>query len=210
MVIFTHEEHKQIAAAIQLAERQTSGEIHCAVCRQSDSYFLAAGFVFSAVTLMVGLLFAWLFYWLWIDIDLRIFVTAQFIAYGSGLLILYQIPRLRLLLVPKSLRYRRAHANAMQQFFAQNTHRTQARTGVLVFVSLAERYAEVVADGGISDKVSQDQWNTIVADLIAGAAEKKLAHALINAVEQIQTILIVHFPPSADNPNELPDHVIEI
>ena len=210
MVIFTQEEHKQIATAIQLAERQTSGEIHCAVCRQSDSYFLAAGFVFSAVTLMVGLLFAWLFHWFWIDLDLRIFVTAQFIAYGAGLFILYQIPRLRLRLVPKSLRYRRAHANAMQQFFAQNTHRTQARTGVLVFVSLAERYAEIVADGGISDKVSQGQWNTIVADLIAGAAEKRLVHALINAVEQIQTILIVHFPPSADNPNELPDHVIEI
>ena len=74
-----------------------------------------------------------------------------------------------MIFVPRRLRYRRAHDNALKQFLARNVHITTARTGVLIFVSLAERYAEVVADSGINAKVPQETWNDIVADLVAHA-----------------------------------------
>ena len=57
---------------------------------------------------------------------------------------------------------------AMRQFFAQGLHKTENRTGVLIFASVAERYAEIVADAGINAKVTPEVWDQAVAALIAG------------------------------------------
>ena len=82
-------------------------------------------------------------------------VVAQLVAHclrAAGAVASFR--RLRIHLVPRRQRYRHAHDNAMKQFLARNVHLTTARTGVLLFVSLAERYAEVVADAGINSQVS--------------------------------------------------------
>lgn len=210
MVVLSDEEHKRISAAIRAAEARTSGEIHCVVCRQSDPYFLAAGFVFTSVVLVIGFVLSWALRWFWIDIDLTQFTGAQLAAWAVGLLLLWRFPALRLLMIPKVISYRRAHANALQQFVGRNIHVTDGRTGVLIFVSLAERYAEIVADSGISAKVAQEEWNEIVAGLTAGASRKRLADALVEAVNRSGTLLETHFPPGTGDRNELPDHVVEL
>src|SRR5262249_44232487 len=56
----------------------------------------------------------------------------------------------------------RVHAEAMHQFLAQGIHLTEHRTGVLIFASVAERYAEIVADSGINAKVTPDVWSKAV------------------------------------------------
>ena len=85
------------------------------------------------------------------------------------LVLLWPFPALRIRLVPRRLRYRHAHDNALKQFLARNVHITAARTGVLIFVSLAERYAEIVADAGINSRSRRTIWDGVVADLIAHA-----------------------------------------
>ena len=78
---------------------------------------------------------------------------------------------MRIHLVPLRQRYRHAHDNAMKQFLSRNIHLTTARTGVMLFVSLAERYAEVVADAGINSRVPQETWDGVVAGLVAHARQ---------------------------------------
>ncbi|TGW05094.1 SDR family NAD(P)-dependent oxidoreductase, partial [Mesorhizobium sp. M2D.F.Ca.ET.145.01.1.1] len=98
----------------------------------------------------------------WLTIRLPHFVIAELLALACVLALLWTLPGLRIHMVPRRLRYQAAHANAVKQFLARNVHRTTARTGVLIFVSIAERYAEVVADSGIDAKVGQQVWDGVV------------------------------------------------
>ncbi|MEX3011853.1 TPM domain-containing protein [Hoeflea sp. TYP-13] len=208
--MLSQDEHQRIAEAIRAVEARTSGEIHCAVCRRSDPYFLAAAFFLSSAALVLGLVFSWVLHWLWIDIAPMELAAIQLAAWALGLLLLWRFPAMRIPMVPRRICYRRAHANALQQFFGRNIHVTEARTGILIFVSLAERYAEIVADSGISAKVAQKEWNDIVGALTTGASRHQLADALVEAVNRSGELLAAHFPPGSDDKNELPDHVVEI
>ncbi|WP_419907043.1 TPM domain-containing protein [Hoeflea sp.] len=203
-------EHESIASAIKAAEARTSGEIHCVVCGRSDPYFMAAAFVLSCVALMLGTALAWIFHLLWIDIGTATFVTALFCAWLLSMLLIWQVPSLRLRFVAKAVRYRRAHAQAVQQFLAHNIHATEGRTGVLIFVSLDEHYAEIIADHGIAEKIEQQEWNSIVGIITKGAAANKLAGALAEAVTEAGALLAAHYPPVPGDRNEIPDRVVEI
>ncbi|TGV62285.1 TPM domain-containing protein, partial [Mesorhizobium sp. M00.F.Ca.ET.149.01.1.1] len=85
-----------------------------------------------------------------------------------------------------------------------------ARTGVLVFVSIAERYAEIVADSGIDAKVGQDVWDGMVGELTRHAGEDRLADGFVRAIESVGAVLAEHFPVTAGDTNELDDHLVEI
>ncbi|MFU0507192.1 TPM domain-containing protein [Pseudaminobacter sp. NGMCC 1.201702] len=204
------EEHARVVEAIRAAERQTAGEIYCVVARSSDSYFLPAAFFVTIAILLVSLCASLALDFWWLDIGTQWFVAAQLLAVACALLLLKAIPALRILLVPRGLQYRRAHDNAVKQFLARNVHITSARTGVLIFVSLAERYAEIVADSGINQHVPQDGWDDIVGDLIAHARRDRLADGFVSAVATVGQHLALHFPVGTEDINELDDHLVEI
>ncbi|MER9160459.1 TPM domain-containing protein [Mesorhizobium sp. M0011] len=204
------QDHERIATAIRGAEEKTDGEIYCVVAHASDGYFFPAAFMATVCMLIVSLavgygLEAW-----WLSIRLPHFVLAQLLALACVLALLWALPGLRIHLVPRRLRYQAAHANAVKQFLARNVHRTTARTGVLVFVSIAERYAEVVADSGIDAKVGQHVWDGVVRDLTAHAGDDRLADGFVKAIEQVGAVLAEHFPVTVGDSNELDDHLVEI
>lgn len=206
----TPQEHRALSDRIKAAEARTTGEIYCVVARASDGYFYPAAFMLALGTIVMSLPVA---FWLdrsWLAPSHLVFVLAQAAALASALLLLRAMPRLRILLVPRRLRYRRAHFNAVNQFLAHNIHMTERRTGVLIFVSLAERYAEIVADAGINATVGQEEWNGIVARLTAAAAAGRLAEGLGDAIDRTGALLEGAFPGGVRNPNELDDHVVEI
>lgn len=204
------EDHARIAEAIRSAEARTSGEIYCVVARSSDGYFVAAALALTAGILVASLAAALFLDRGWDRVTLTHFVAAQILAVGAALVVLRAFPALRLHFVPLRHRYRRAHDNALKQFLARNVHITAARTGVLIFVSLAERYAEIVADSGIHARTPQETWNAIVADLVDNARKDRLADGFVTAIGTVGHILAEHFPVSAHDSNELGDHVIEI
>ncbi|TWG89030.1 putative membrane protein [Mesorhizobium sp. J18] len=208
--ILSPDEHARITAAIRDAESRTSGEIFCALAGTSDSYFFPAAFIATSAILLLSAIVAAVFHYWWIDIRPIVFVAAQLAALATAVLVIATFPRLRVRLVPRRIRYRRAHGNALRQFLAHNIHVTESRTGVLIFVSLAERYAEVVADAGINSLVDQSTWNDTVAALIRHAAAARLADGFVEAIGRVGTVLAEHFPPGAENPNELDDHLAEI
>ena len=206
----TPEEHKAVAEAIRAAERKTSGEIFCVVARRSDDYFFPSAFIVTASMVAVSLGIAWILHLYWYDLRPTTLVTAQIAAIACALAVLWLAPGMRIHLVPRRLRYRRAHDNAVRQFLARNVHVTAERTGVLLFVSLAEHYAEVIADAGINRRVAQGTWDGVVREMIDHARRGAVAAGFVAAVGSVGTLLAEHFPVGAADANELDDHVVEI
>lgn len=204
------EDHLMLTSRIRQAETATRGEIYCVVARQSDPYTFPAAFMLALGLLLTSLVAG---FWLdrsWLPLGHFSFVLYQLAALATALLILWLFPGLAIRLTPRQLCYRRAHDNAMRQFLAHNIHRTQKRSGILIFVSLAERYATVIADAGIEAKVPQEDWNDIVVRIVAAAGAGQLPKGLADAIDRAGILLTQHFPGGTHNPNELDDHVVEI
>lgn len=207
---FTPADHARITAAIREAEAATSGEIFAVFARSSDSYVFASSFAVLALVLAAGLLTALIAAVMGLGFDALVMESAQ--AIGAALLVatLRFVTPLRMLLVPPALQAERAHRTAREQFAAQNIHATQARTGILIFVSEAEHYAEVVADAGIDAKVPQAEWDAIVGVLTAAAKADRLPDGFVDAIGRAGRLLAAHFPSGEHNPNEIADRLVEI
>lgn len=204
------QDHARISAAIGAAEKKTDGEIYCVLAHASDGYFFPA-----ALSALLGVLFASLALALaleawWLSVRLPYFTAAQLLAAAAALLLLWMVAPLRIRLVPHRLRFAAAHANASRQFLAHNIHLTRSRTGVLIFVSLAERYAEVVADSGIDGKVEQALWDDIIRDLTQSAAAGRVTDGFIEAIDKVGAVLAKHFPVSPGDSDELENRLVEI
>jgi putative membrane protein len=196
----------QVAEAIRIAEAGTSGEIFCVVAEQSSTYGLVPVAWAAALALVVPLPLIYLSSW-----PASVIYALQLISFVAAAVGLSR-PALRYRIVPKRARHDRAHSTAMRQFWAQRLHKTQARTGVLIFVSLAERYAEIIADAGINEKVSPEVWEKAVGDLTAAIKRGRIGDGFVAAIAQCGAVLAQHFPapPGSVNPNELPDKLVEI
>jgi putative membrane protein len=110
--------------------------------------------------------------------------------------------------VPRSVKDERAHAVAVQQFLAHGLHLTEQRTGVLIFVSLAEHYAEIIADAAIAKKVEQAVWDDAMSALLAEIRKGQLADGLVAAVGRVGVVLADHFAPRRRDENELSDDLV--
>lgn len=203
-MLISEADKRRISAAIAAAERKTAGEIFCVIARQSGDYRLVpvVWAAFAALLLPLPLLF-------YTTISAHWIYIAQLALFAVAALIL-SIPAIRFHVVPRKRMQQQAHAEAVRQFLAQGLHKTENRTGVLIFASEAEHYAEVIADEGINAKVPQAVWNDVVAVLIAGIAKGRAADGFIAAIERCGVVLAQHFPPGALDRNELPDKLIEI
>ena len=89
-------------------------------------------------------------------------------------------------------------------------NRTRGRTGILLFVSVAERYVEILAARGIDEKVPPGTWKEIVAAFTRQVRRGKIADGFVGALTACGAVLISHFPRAADDRNELPDVLIEL
>lgn len=202
MTFFSSSDEERISKAISDAERQTSGEIVAVVANMSDRYYYVP-FLWAA---LAALLVPWpLIHFTWITV--QIIYIIQLVVF-FGLLILLWPQNIRAGLVPRSVRNAHAHRRATEQFLVQNLHTTESRTGVLIFVSLAERHAEILADTGIDSRVPLGTWQAIVDKLTDNIAHGRTADGFIAAIETAGQHLAQHFPPGTSDPNELPDHLI--
>ena len=201
MLISTGDQER-VAAAIAAAEATTSGEIVAVVAEASGSYFLASFLWASIAALAVPLP---LIHWTWWPIQ-TIYITQ--IAVFVVLAALFTYRPLRLAMTPRRTQHRLAHRRALEQFLAQNLHTTPGRTGVLIFVSVAERYAEIVADAEINRHVPMATWTTIVNDLTGHIGQGQAATGFLHAIQSVGELLAEHFPPGTRRGDMLPNHLI--
>ncbi|MCR5878565.1 TPM domain-containing protein [Phenylobacterium sp. J367] len=214
-----------IAAAVREAEARTTGEIYCVVAEDSSDYFetplaWAAGVALlgPALLLMLGAPVALP------DLtpDWSAAQTAQAAARQSLLdaillqLVLFVVTALvvsldavRLRLTPRGLKRDRVRREALAHFAAKNLHATRERTGVLIYVSLDEHMAELIADAGIAGQVPPEAWEKPMAALMAGLKRREPSAGFAAAIALCADILAERFPAKpGDNPNELPDAVV--
>lgn len=202
MTLFSAQETERISDAITQAERKTSGEIVAVVAGSSDSY-LYVPFLWAA---LAALLVPWpLIYFTWMQVQYIFLIQLMVFA---ALVALLWPKRVRTALVPRAVRRSHAKRRATEQFLVQNLHTTAGRTGVLIFISVAERHAEILADHGIDTKVPSGTWQTIVDDLTREIGNGRAADGFIRAISAAGEHLAQHFPPGIVDPNELPDHLI--
>ncbi len=202
MQVISAQDRKRISRAISDAEEKTSGEIVAVVAASSDDYVFIPLLWAALAALAVPLILFPL-----TDLHVAAIYAAQ-LGVFAVLGLLSQWWPLRIALVPRRIRRARAHRHAMAQFLAQNLHTTKNRTGVLIFVSMAERFAEVIADEGIYEKVPPETWDGVVQELTERIGDDRIAEGFVVATQMCADILAKHFPPDSAEDNELPDHLI--
>ena len=199
---FSTEDKQRISQAISEAERKASGEIVVVVAARSDAYL----YVPPLVAALVSLLMPWVLIYL-TRFNLVSIYLAQLTVFLVLTALLLPLP-VRMALVPARFKRFHAHQRALEQFLVQNLHTTAGRTGVLIFVSVAERYVEILADAAIDARVAPGTWKKIVDNLTAAIGKGKPADGFVAAVAGVGEHLARHFPPDSANANELPDHLI--
>ena len=198
------QDRQRISAAIRAAEAGTSGEIVCVLAQTSSD---ATGLpILLAAT--AALAFPWLLVAVTAMPVTRILLL-QIILFVA-LAVTLCLPRMRVALVPRAMRRATAHRAAMEQFMIRGIARKKDRTGILVFVSLAERYARIIADEGIAARVHQKEWQGAVDALVTHMSGGRIADGFIAAIEACGRVLASHFPRSMASQDELPDRIFLI
>jgi putative membrane protein len=205
MAFLRPEDSERIAAAIRQVEARTSGELVTVVAAAADRYaYIPLLWASILALLSPGVLLL-----LGVDTSLVRAYLTQLLTFVLLSLLFDRTP-LKVLLVPKKLKHRQARRLAREQFYANGIHLTRGRTGVLLFVSAAERYVEILADQGIHQRVEQGTWDGIVADFVRHVRQGQVTEGFLAAIASCGEILAVHCPRQADDRDELPDRLIQI
>jgi len=198
--MITADDRTAITAALGAAEERTSGQIVCVLAQSSSDY--------SYVPLLWAAFLALACPWpliIFTQLSVQRIYLLQIASFIVAALVLAWYP-FRMMLVPRAIRRAQAHRAAMEQFFTRGVTRTRDRTGILIFVSLAEHYARIVADEGIASRVKDSEWQAAVDELTSHMRNGRVAQGLVAAIERCGSVLAEHAPPSGAG-HELPEHL---
>lgn len=205
MAFVSEADKQRIETAISRAEARTRGEFVTIVAQVADDYLYISVLWAALLALVVPGAAAFI---PWPSLHAHTY-AAQILVFLIAAVALRWRP-LMMLTIPRSLKRRRAQRLAREQFFAHNLHHTREGTGVLLFVSVAERYVEIIADRGICDAVDEKVWQEIVAVFVECVRDGRVADGFVEAIGRCGDQLATHFPIRDGDENELTDHLIEI
>ena len=193
---------RRVAEAIAEVERHTDAELVTVVATRADDY----RYIPTLWAALLSLLVPWLLQLtpLWLTTsELLLAQVAAFVVLALGL----RAPPLLFRLIPRAVKVWRASGLARRQFLEQNLHHTEGDTGVLVFVSEAEHYVEILADRGVSRHVPDERWQAIVDDFTATVRAGRTVDGFVACVEACGALLAEHVPATHER-NELPDRLV--
>jgi putative membrane protein len=214
---FSQENLKKINQAVKKAEHPTTGEIAIAFAKESSDY--------ASQELMFGIAagFVYYFFMMLFSSDIEKIIQNMFWEYSSNYLLIFfglstflvilvfyflaNIPAVDRLIVSGKTKRRKVHERAVRHFMESGIYNTRERSGILIFISMLERRVELLADRGISKKISQEQWDGMVHHILSGIRGNKFTEHLIEAISMTGDLLAAHFPARSDDTNELGDDV---
>lgn len=213
------QDFEAIKSKVADVEKETSGEIAIAVTPESAHYAyweLLASNIIAAIVILVLLPFSsqirGLYRHLYWQNEPGWILPAFFLVtcFATILISFYlaNIPALDRLIIPNAVKKSCVTHRAFRYFTESGVYETKDHSGILIFVSYMERQVRIIADTGISSKISQDLWNLIADELAEGLKKKDSKDAFINAISKCGQLLKENFPPEAENPNELPDGLV--
>lgn len=200
----SQEDRERISTAIHAAEAKTSGEIVAVLARTSSDATALPIFIAAVISLALP----WL---LVVTTAMPVFriLSLQIAVFLVATAVLC-LPRVRVGLVPRSARRAVAHRAALEQFAIRGIAHRKDRNGILIFVSLAERYARIIADDGIAGRVPQSEWQGAIDALVTHMRDGRIADGFIVAIEKCGNVLATHFPSNDEDRNELRDRIYVI
>src|SRR4051812_28404329 len=217
-------DHDKVSAAIAAAEANTAGEIVAVATPISDPYHDVA-LHWALIPLFAVLAWAaWrptaLTWWYdsllggWqpdpmLGQLLTLLMIFAALKFTIALLILKWMP-LRLALTPAATKHRRVRRRAVTVFRAAAERRTAGRTGILIYLSMAERRAEIIGDEAITKVTTPETWGEAMTALLVEVKQGRVGDGIVAAVERVGAVLAEHFPRSAGDINEIPDKLIEL
>jgi putative membrane protein len=224
MALVSPEEHELVSRAVAKAERESDGEIVTIVAPQSDAYH-DAGLHYAILAMLLvpallailpqgtvdrlsGVLLGWNAVPGRVELMLYLFAAMAAVFLIVRYILAYR--PLRLALTPGATKSRRVHRRAVELFRVRCELKTRGRTGVLIYLSLAERRAEILADRAVAEQVEAGVWGEAMAELLDEVKAGRPGAGLAKAVERVGTVLTNILPPKSDNPNELPDRLVEL
>ena len=220
----TEADHAKVSAAIAAAEANSDGEIIVAATEISDAYHDVA--LHWAVLAMIAVL-GWAaacpacLDW-WMDMllggwrpepsirELLTFLMVLAVLKFTAVLLILKYMPLRMALTPGATKQRRVRRRAISIFRAGAERRTVGRTGILIYLSMAEHRAEIVADQAITKVTTPETWGEAMAALIVEVKQGRAADGMVAAIEIVGKVLAEHFPRSSADTNEIPDKLIEL
>lgn len=188
----------RVADAVARAEAGSGAEIVCVLAGRSADYRLVGLAWAGALALLAPwplLLTPW---------AVTTLLTLQLLLFLALSLLLVSTPALQWV-TPRAWQRREAAQVAREQFLAQGLHRTHGRTGVLLFVSLAEHHVEIIADVGLDGRVAEAVWSRAVAAVTAAARDGRLADGVVTALDQLAPALAAACPRGETDSDELPN-----
>lgn len=225
MPILSEDKHDLVSEAVAAAEAHTSGEIVPVLTEASDGYSdiaLAWAVAISFTAMSALVLFPSFYLGLWDCVfggwGSSEWTNAEFasLVVGIGLVkfvamwAIQLIPAIRFALIPGPIKAARVRDHAVRHFKTSAERRTHGRTGVLLYLSMREHRAEIVADEAIASKVEAEVWGEAMADMLAEIRKGCIAEGIAAGVRDVGIVLSEHFPRADDDVNELPDRLIEL
>ena len=224
MAYLSKKDHKIVSDAVGEAELQTSGEILTVLADRSDGYsdislFWATTLAFTVMSVFAAFPQPFLNFWdfitqSWGNDWSTGQVASMTIALGLLTFVIAWAVQLwdplKFALVPAPIKTARVHAQAVKHFKVGAERRTHGRTGILIYLSMSEHRAEIVADQPIAEQVSAELWGEAMADMLAEIKQGHIAEGMAAGVRDVGQVLSEHFPRAEDDENELPDRLIEV
>jgi putative membrane protein len=202
--LLSAEDRRRIETAVEEAERRTAAEIVCVIAHQSSDYAYVpvvwAALAALAAPLLIGALAPW---------SSETVHLLQLAIFALVLAALWWPPA-RLAVTPRPLFRKLGHQRAVEQFLGRGLTATRGRTGLLIFVSVAEHYAEIIADTGVEAEVPADAWRAPVEVLTDALARRQPADGFVAALRLSADLLERHVPRRPGDLDELPNRVVEI
>jgi len=99
---------------------------------------------------------------------------------------------------------------ALELFGRYGIWDTEENCGILIYINLADRQVEIVADRGISTKINPDEWNHICKIMTAGFSQGRFHESTLEALSALNQLLAQQVPSTGPHENQLPDHPIRL
>lgn len=195
---------RELAESIRRAESRTDAEIIAVVARQADHYLYIPTLWAAFLALLLAPLLQFAPFWLSAP---EIFIGQWLIFLALALL--FRLRPLMMWLIPRRVKYWRAANLARRKFLEHELHSTGGRLGLLIFVSEAEHYVEILADRGLAEEITDEKWRELVEDFVAEVKRNHTAAALLRCIERCGDLL-AEAAPATEIKNELPNHLVLI
>ena len=198
------DEKNLISKEIENLEKESSSELVAVVTKQSSSY------KFETISLSLFITVVITFFVLLFDTSAIKLFQIQVISFFIVYFTFQKFNKTLLTFLPKSYKYSKASNYAHKQFSSLGLQTTKTKQAIMFFVSLDEKYVEIITDSVIKEKINDSYWEDIVGEFIIDIKNENLSNGYLKAIKSCNQILIENFPIHENDQNELSNEVVEL